>query len=96
MGRRILNKKITGAMFLLLLFSAICFYGCKTTKMIVEEKSGAQLWAENCSRCHNSPSPTVYSDDKWETVSMHMKIRANISNNEIKLIKDFLQSANED
>lgn len=96
MGHRILNKKITGVMFLFSLFSAICFFSCKTNKMVTEEKSGVQLWDENCSRCHNSPPPTVYSDDKWETVSMHMKIRSNISNNEIKLIKDFLQSANED
>lgn len=95
MGNGVLNIQKTKAMFFLQIL-LYCFIGCKINRMKTEEKTGVQLWGENCSRCHNSPPPTVYSDDKWETVSMHMKIRANISDHEITLIKDFLQSANED
>lgn len=96
MGSRVLviNKNKLIALILLVLFTFI--YSCGVNKRITTEKNGTQLWAENCSRCHNMPSPLNYDDDKWETISMHMKIRANISNDEIKLIKEFLQSANED
>ena len=42
----------------------------------VSAKSGAQLWAENCQRCHNTPSSTSFSHDQWITVGMHMQTRA--------------------
>lgn len=94
MGSRVLirNKSIVIAG----IFLTFAFYliGCKATEKVVTEKSGAELWSQQCSRCHNMPDPTAYQDDKWETVSMHMKVRANISDKEIKLIKEFLQSAN--
>ena len=96
MGRSVLihNKNKFIALLFIALVTFIC--GCRINKDVQVEKTGAQLWAENCSRCHNMPSPQDTDDDKWETISMHMKIRSNISNNEIKLIKEFLQSANED
>ena len=67
--------------------------GCAATEKITD-KSGAQLWGENCMRCHNSPSPADFSDVQWETVGMHMKLRANITNEEEKKIVEFLQSGN--
>ncbi|MBI3501409.1 MAG: cytochrome c [Bacteroidetes bacterium] len=67
--------------------------GCASTETITA-KSGAQLWGENCMRCHNSPSPADYSDAQWETIGMHMKLRANITTDEEKKIVEFLQSAN--
>jgi cytochrome c2 len=57
----------------------------------VAEKSGAQLWAENCSRCHNNPSPGAFSDDQWETIGMHMQTRALITEQERNKIVAFLQ-----
>lgn len=58
------------------------------------EKSGAQLWAETCNRCHLAPSPADYNDTDWETINLHMRIRANLAENEIRKIQEFLQSAN--
>ena len=58
------------------------------------EKSGAQLWAETCNRCHLAPSPADYNDTDWATISMHMRIRANLVDTDIKKIQEFLQSAN--
>ncbi|MCX6295572.1 MAG: cytochrome c [Bacteroidetes bacterium] len=75
---------------------AFIIHSCKTKNELIIEKSGAQLWGENCGRCHNTPDPTTYTDEKWETVAMHMKVRANISSKEIVLIKEFLKSANGD
>jgi len=60
----------------------------------VIEKSGAQLWGETCNRCHLAPSPSAYNDVDWETISLHMRVRANLTENEVNKIKEFLQSAN--
>lgn len=58
------------------------------------EKSGNQLWAENCTRCHNNRSPAAYSDAHWEVAMHHMRIRANLTAEEHTKILEFLQSAN--
>ncbi len=57
----------------------------------IAAKSGAQLWAENCQRCHNTPSPSTFSPEKWETVGMHMQSRALLTENEKDKIVDFLK-----
>jgi len=56
------------------------------------EKSGAQLWAENCVRCHNIRSPSNYSPAQWEVVMMHMRVRTNLTPEEHKKIIEFLKS----
>lgn len=58
------------------------------------EKSGAQLWGEVCNRCHIAPSPADYNDTDWETISLHMRVRANLTEKESKKIEEFLKSAN--
>lgn len=60
----------------------------------ITEKSGAQLWGETCNRCHLAPSPADYNDNDWTTISLHMKVRANLTENEMAKIEDFLKSAN--
>lgn len=56
----------------------------------VAAKSGAQLWAENCQRCHNTPSPNSFSHEQWVTVGMHMQTRAHITEKEKEKIVAFL------
>ncbi len=57
----------------------------------IAAKSGAQLWAENCQRCHNTPSPSTFSPEKWETVGLHMQSRALLTETEKDKIVDFLK-----
>lgn len=66
---------------------------CKTPESITN-KSGAQLWGENCMRCHNIPPATIYGDDKWDVVGEHMRMKANLTDTEINKIVGFLKSAN--
>jgi cytochrome c5 len=54
---------------------------------------GAQLWSQNCGHCHNIRSPTFYSDAQWEVVTLHMRVRANLTAEEHKQILAFLKSA---
>ena len=64
--------------------------GCKPSQQVAM-KSGAQLWAENCQRCHNTPSPSSFSPEQWETVGMHMQTRALITEDEKNKIVAFLK-----
>ena len=63
---------------------------CASTKLI--EKSGNVLWSDNCGRCHNIPPSSVYNNEQWEIVGMHMKLRANLTEDETKKIVAFLKS----
>ena len=56
------------------------------------EKGGAQLWAENCQRCHTMRSPSEYSGAKWEVVMQHMRVIGNLTPEEHKQILEFLKS----
>ena len=69
---------------------SLTFIGCKASQQ-VSAKSGAQLWAENCQRCHNTPSPASFSPEQWETIGMHMQTRALLTDEERNKIVDFLK-----
>jgi hypothetical protein len=71
----------------------IIIISCKTNEMVAN-KSGAQLWGENCTRCHYVPSPAILSDQQWDLVGTHMQIRANLTQVEKDQIVSFLQTAN--
>jgi len=60
---------------------------------VASEKGGAQLWAENCSRCHNVRSPKGFSDSQWQVITHHMRLRANLTGQETRAITEFLQSS---
>lgn len=71
----------------IILFSTI---SCAVSKEVAN-KSGAELWSQNCQHCHNSPSPNSFSQDQWETIGMHMQTRALITEQERIKIVNFLQ-----
>jgi len=62
-----------------------------TASQKISAKSGAQLWSENCQRCHNTPSPSTFSPEQWETVGMHMQSRALLTDKEREKIVAFLK-----
>lgn len=72
---------------------AALLYSCKPSALI-SAKTGAQLWAENCTRCHNTPPPSIYSDAQWEAVGEHMRYKANLTDQEVTKVVAFLKSAN--
>lgn len=55
---------------------------------------GAQTWSENCMRCHNYRRPRGRSDREWAAIVHHMRVRANLTADEHRLILRFLQAAN--
>lgn len=68
---------------------AIITNGCMESQKVAT-KSGAQLWAENCQRCHNTPSPVSFSHEQWVTIGMHMQTRAQLTDKERDKIVAFL------
>ena len=61
--------------------------------LTVQDKPGAQLWSENCSRCHNMRPPESFSDAQWETIVRHMRFRANLTGVEARKITEFLKAS---
>jgi len=58
------------------------------------QKTGVQLWSDNCGRCHNIRPPDWYSDAQWDVATLHMRVRANISADDVRAIREYLKSAN--
>jgi len=57
------------------------------------DRSGQQLWADTCSRCHNMRPPNSFSHAQWEVIVQHMRVRANLTGEEQRKITEFLKSA---
>jgi hypothetical protein len=57
------------------------------------QRSGADLWADNCARCHNARPPEEFSPAQWQTIIHHMRLRANLTGEEAREITKFLQAS---
>jgi len=89
----------------ILALAVICatFSGCNSTESAnvhplladaaaADKKTGTQLWADNCTRCHNARPSTQYSAQQWDLIVHHMRLRANLTGEEQRTITEFLQS----
>jgi len=65
--------------------------GCATTSPKTDQASGAQLWAQKCQSCHNAPPPSAWSTQQWDVIINHMRVKANLTNEEAKKIVAFLK-----
>lgn len=89
--KKIKINKITFATFIVMAVAFITVMnGCKASQAVAE-KSGAQLWGENCRRCHNAPDPSAFTADQWATIGMHMQTRALLTDQERQKIVEFLK-----
>ncbi len=82
---------LIGAFVLLLL--SIFLASCAGNQPIAQQ-SGAQLWGDNCVRCHNIRPPANLTDEQWEVAVMHMRTRANLTAVEAEKILEFLKAGN--
>ncbi len=64
--------------------------GAKTGDMT----RGAELWAENCNRCHNMRDPKEFDDAKWKVIVTHMRVRAGLTGQDARDILSFIQASN--
>lgn len=68
--------------------------GKSETKPQKKERTGADLYAINCARCHTERYPTAHTDAQWKTVMLHMRTRAQIPAEDAKKILGYLQENN--
>ncbi len=87
------NLLITITILATFIISGSIMTGCYVSSK-VSSKSGAQLWGENCNRCHNAPGPGEFNNDNWDIVGTHMLVRANLTKTDVDKITEFLKSAN--
>lgn len=59
-----------------------------------KELNGAQVYRQNCGRCHQPRRPAERSDEEWEVIISHMRLRANLTGKEAEAVKKFLKDFN--
>jgi hypothetical protein len=94
-----------GAILILL---AICATGCGVSPLDPDpptaaeksekedagsSKGRAQLWQQNCVRCHNARPATWYSEREWEVAMHHMHVRGYLTGKETRAISEFFRAA---
>jgi len=53
--------------------------------------TGQELYAINCGRCHPERYPTERTAAQWNTIMLHMQVRANLPPDQAKAILKYLQ-----
>ena len=53
--------------------------------------TGAELYAINCNRCHPERYPTEFNSAQWQTIMIHMRVRANLPAKQAKEILKYLK-----
>ena len=61
---------------------------------VSEGLSGADVYQQHCSRCHNFRPPSERSDSEWSIVVARMRSIGNFTGAQSRAVLDFLQSAN--
>lgn len=79
------------SLILIISLGIIGISSCEVSKK-VRDKTGTQLWGENCGRCHNAPGPGEFSSVNWDIIGTHMRVRTNITESEEKKIIEYLKS----
>jgi cytochrome c1 len=60
-------------------------------KAVVRKLTGAELYAINCNRCHSERYANERTPAQWETIMLHMRVRANLPASQAREIVKFLQ-----
>ncbi len=68
--------------------------GETSVSQVTNAPSGAEIWANNCARCHNFRDPTTLSDSQWDVAMMHMRVRAKLNGADARAVLKFLQASN--
>lgn len=56
------------------------------------QRSGVEIWAQSCGRCHRPQPANRYTADAWETIMAQMRIYARLTDDEASAVLQFLQS----
>ena len=65
---------------------------CEADSQVTEAKSGAELWEENCTMCHEIKPKISFTPEKLEAIRRHMQEKADLSPEEQGAVLKFLES----
>jgi mono/diheme cytochrome c family protein len=57
---------------------------------------GARVYGDVCGRCHNPRSPLERDDRDWVTIANHMRVRGNLTGQQVRSVLAFLLATNSD
>jgi hypothetical protein len=83
--------KLSTCLALLISFVILGFAGCTTNP---RNMGRAELWQQNCMRCHNLRPADEFSDAEWEIIMLQMRTHTHLPAYESKMILEFLQQSN--
>jgi len=63
----------------------------KPSKTEKKTLSGAELYSMHCNRCHAERYPTERTAAQWNTILLHMRVRANLPADQARTILKYLQ-----
>lgn len=55
------------------------------------QRSGVEIWSQNCGRCHLPQPAHRYTADQWESIIYHMKLTARLTDAETEAVLGFLK-----
>jgi len=55
------------------------------------QRSGVEIWGQTCGNCHSMQPASRYTAKKWESVMLHMKINARLSDKESAAVLEYLK-----
>ncbi len=56
--------------------------------------AGAQVYSNNCARCHNARASSERTDLEWVVIVLHMRARANLTKTQANTVLAFRQATN--
>jgi len=62
----------------------------KAQKALVRQ--GARQWSAYCGGCHNARPPSARSPGEWDTIMLHMRVRANLPAQDAEALLAYLKS----
>ena len=54
---------------------------------------GAKLWGAYCGLCHNARPGSEFNRLEWDTLLLHMRVRANLPAEDAEALRVFLRSS---
>lgn len=90
-----LKSIITLLSLAILLVVSNVVYADESNQREADARYGAQLWMNNCARCHNLRRTDEFTDREWIPIVTHMRIRAGLTGQEARDILRYLQSSND-
>ena len=55
-------------------------------------RQGAREWSAYCSSCHNARPSSERSPGEWDTIMLHMRVRANLPARDAEALLAYLKS----